>query len=116
MAAVVALAAGSAILLPGCSRTRLELDPAVLSGCPSQRGRVIQVTWDASRATTGRVVIKFAQPGSKPRAWRTELPTGSALTGPWGKDGLTVLLVSAQGRELARRTLVASPCARTSHR
>ena len=93
----------------GCARAKLDLDPAVVSGCPGRRA-VVQVHWDASASGAEWVKIDLQRPGEPMRPWIETSPKGSQRTGQWASDGLTFVLLSGKGRELARRTIEATPC------
>ena len=101
-----------AFALAGCSRASLSLDPDIVSGCALGRGSVIAVNWDASTVDTEYVRIYLTRPGDGERRWLQGPPVGSRKTGPWATDGITFILRDARERELARRTLVTSPCPR----
>ena len=99
-----------ALALAGCSRSRLELDPRILPGCNANAKQVVRVTWDASASGANWVYVGILRPGESVRGWIEAGPKGSSATGPWASDGLTFVLITDRGRELARRTLEAAPC------
>jgi len=105
-----AIALAASLCLAGCAEARLELDPAVLPDCTPARGAVIHVAWDARDAGTDRVRLEVTRPGGGSRPWTQGPAAGSKDTGPWGSDGLTFVLLSAEGDELARRTVETFPC------
>jgi hypothetical protein len=99
-----------ALALAGCSRAKLSLDPEVVTGCALGHGSVISVNWDASKVDTSYVRVYITRPGNSERRWLQAGPVGSRKTGRWATDGITFVLRDARERELARRTLVTSPC------
>lgn len=101
-----------ALALAGCSRASLSLDPNIVSGCALGRGSIITVTWDAGKTDTKYVRLYLTRPGDGERRWMQAPPAGSRKTGPWATDGITFILRDSRERELARRTLVTSPCPR----
>lgn len=103
---------GLALALAGCARAKLSLDPDIVSGCALGHGSIISVDWDASKVETDYVRVYLTRPGNTERRWLQGAPVGSRKTGPWATDGITFILRDARERELARRTLVTSPCPR----
>jgi hypothetical protein len=101
-----------AFALAGCSRAKLSLDPEIVSGCALGHGSIITVKWDAGKVDTGYVRVYLTRPGNGERRWLQGPLVGSRKTGPWATDGITFILRDARERELARRTLVTSPCPR----
>ena len=101
-----------AFALAGCSRAKLSLDPEIVSGCALGHGSIINVQWDASKVDTDYVRIYLTRPGEGERRWLQGKPVGSRKTGPWATDGITFILRDSRERDLARRTLVTSPCPR----
>jgi hypothetical protein len=99
-----------AALLAGCSGSRLDLQPAVLSGCTPGKGVVIHASWDATSAGTDTVQLLVVRPGGGTRPWTRGPARGAKDTGAWGSDGLTIVMLASDGRELARRTIESSPC------
>ena len=99
-------------LLAGCRQASLELDPGVLSGCwvPGKSGQAINVRWDAAALGVDKVRLLVARPGNNARPWTQGAASGERKTGPWASDGLTVILETEDGRELARRTVETSVC------
>ena len=108
--AALALLATALLAAAGCSRTRLEIEPAIVPSCKPGYSEVIDVRWDASRNTTGRVSIEVLRPGTAAKPWIKGDPIGHRKTGRWGNDGLTFVLRDDGGRELARRTVETVPC------
>jgi hypothetical protein len=88
----------------------LSLDPAVVTGCALGHGSVIVVNWDAGKVATRNVSLYITRPGNSERLWLRSRPVGSRKTGRWATDGITFVLRDDHERELARRTLVTSPC------
>lgn len=100
-----------AFAIAGCSRAKLTLDPEVVTGCALGHGSVISVKWDAGKVDTSYVRIYITRPGDGgERRWLQGAPAGSRKTGRWANDGITFILRDMRERELARRTLVTSPC------
>lgn len=99
-----------AFTVAGCSRAKLSLDPDIVTGCALGHGSVISVNWDAGKVKTAYVRVYITRPGNSERRWLQAGPVGSRQTGRWASDGITFVLRDDQERELARRTLVASPC------
>lgn len=108
----LATAACIAFALAGCSRAKLTLDPDIVSGCALGHGSIIEVSWDASKAKTDFVRVYLTRPGDGERRWLQGKPVGSRKTGPWATDGITFILRDDKEQELARRTLITSPCPR----
>ena len=102
----------SIFALGGCSRAKLELNPAVLAGCAAGHGEVVRVSWDASNSGTKGVEVYIRRPGGTKRPWTRGKAVGSRETGRWASDGLTFILRDDHGRELARRTIETRRCPR----
>jgi hypothetical protein len=98
------------VLLGGCHRARLSLDPAVLEDCGPGPGKVIRVAWDARDVSGEGVRLEVVRPGGENTPWGQGPAVGSKSTGAWGSDGLTFVLLSPDGRELDRRTITTIPC------
>lgn len=94
----------------GCSRTSIELQPAVIAPCKPGEASVIEVRWDARAAGADSVSIDVLRPGAAAKPWTSGGATGSRKTGRWGVDGLTFVLRDPSGRELGRRTVESVPC------
>ncbi len=101
-----------ALALAGCSRASLSLDPDIVPGGALGHGSIITVKWDAGKIDTKYVRLYLIRPGDGERRWMQAPPTGSRKTGAWATDGITFVLRDSRERELARRTLVTSPCPR----
>lgn len=99
-----------AVLAGGCHRGQLSLSPAVLEDCGPGPGKVIRVDWDARQAGVERVDLALLRPGGEIVGWGEGPAAGSKSTGPWASDGLTFILLAADGRELDRRTVTTIPC------
>jgi hypothetical protein len=104
------LLAVAGLALGGCSRAKLDLDPAIVTGCAAGHGEAILVRWDAGRHAPKGVRIFINRPGANEHLWTRGKPAGQRRTGRWGTDGLTFVLRNAQGAELARRTVESSRC------
>jgi hypothetical protein len=104
---------GCLLLLASCGRTSLQIDPEVVSGCLPAKPEAIKVTWDTGREKPKMLAVQIGRPGRQQRRFwfHTDAPRGSRSTGRWGIDGMTFFLVDSHGRELARRTIEARPCA-----
>jgi hypothetical protein len=99
------------LLATGCSRGRLTLEPAILSGCAAGHGEVVNVHWDVHAKGVKSVQVFVQRPGSNPRAWTRGKPHDSRKTGRWASDGMTFIL-RAGPTELDRRTIETTPCPR----
>jgi hypothetical protein len=100
----------TALALAGCHRAQLSLDPAVLEDCGPGPGKVIRAAWDARAVGVDRVALEVVRPGAEATPWGQGPAAGSKSTGRWGSDGLTFVVRTADGRELARRTVTTIPC------
>lgn len=111
--AFLVTASACTLLLAGCGRPTLQIAPEVVSGCLPAKPEVIKVTWDTGRAKPKMLAVQIGRPGDQQRRFwfNATAPRGSRSTGRWGVDGMTFFLVDSQGRELARRTIEARPCA-----
>jgi hypothetical protein len=109
----IAIAFSGAVLLAGCHRAQLSLEPAVLEDCGPGPGKVIRAHWDARGAGVDSVKLEVVRPGGEGTPWGEHPAAGSKSTGPWGSDGLTFVVRAPDGRELDRRTVTTIAC-RTS--
>jgi hypothetical protein len=101
----------TALLAQGCSRGRLTLEPAVLSGCAAGHGEVVTVHWDVRARGVQNVQLYVQRPGGSERAWVRGRNPGSRKTGRWAADGMTFILRSGR-HEFDRRTIETRPCPR----
>jgi hypothetical protein len=106
----IAIAFAGAVLLAGCHRAQLSLEPAVLEDCGPGPGKVIRARWDARGAGVDRVKLEVRRPGAEGTPWGEGPAVGSKSTGRWGSDGLTFIVRALDGRELERRTVTTIPC------
>jgi hypothetical protein len=108
----IAWSCGSLVVLAlcGCSRARLDLDPAVMEGCALGHGQAVTVSWDASTAAK-RVSVSLRRPGNlHERPWIRSKPKGERKTGRWVTDGLTFILRDQDGKKLAMETVETARC------
>lgn len=94
----------------GCSRSRIELDPAVMRGCALGHGQVVTVSWDASHTKAKRVRVFVRRPGGRERPWIRGAVKGQRSTGRWVTDGLTFVLRDQDGKALALKTVETARC------
>lgn len=112
-------------LVAGCQSrdASVSFTPAALKNCDTNRaGSVVEVHWDARRATpadgvmiwissTGKSRYTGFVPSPPGKLWMKGDVTGSASTGPWMFAGTTVVVTDAQtGRVLAKEKVPAAPC------
>jgi len=105
------LLAGLAVLsAAACAPRGAELEIiADTTGC--RVPKVVTVRWRLQEDEPLPALLRVNGPGRPMKDWRqAKSREGEARTGPWATDGLTVTLVSAAGRPLARRTLTRGPC------
>lgn len=102
------------ILLAGCGRTTLKIDPVAVSGCFPARPQAIKLSWDVEGRKHDTLFVQIGKAGQEQRRlwFNTTAPMGSLSTERWGVDGMTFFLVDSHGKELARRTVEAVPCDR----
>ena len=106
---LLAVAAGCGCAGPDDAVVMLELDPASASAC--ELPTISTVTWDATSRGIESVRLEVAEVGQLPKLWATAEARGQADTGPWMKDGDSILLKTPEGVLLAQRTLTSSHCA-----
>jgi hypothetical protein len=90
----------------------LSVSAPEFPGCQPAYGTVVAtVRWDASSLTAGRVAIFVESPGNPRKLWAEGEARGESVTGPWVFDRTQFTLIEkGSGRELAQRTVVATPC------
>ena len=108
---IYAAVACAALLATGCSRGRLTLEPAILSGCAAGHGEVVNVHWDVRTKGVKNVQIYVTRPGGNERAWARGKAHGNRKTGRWAADGMTFILRAGR-KEFDRRTIETSSCPR----
>ena len=75
-------------------------------------GAVAEVAWNASSNPAVKMVEVRIGDGADAKLFTTQMPMGSAETGPWVTSGmLLVLRNAADGSELDRVTVQGPPCA-----
>jgi hypothetical protein len=95
----------------GCSRSRIELNPAVMPGCALGHGQVVTVSWDASRTGAKQVSVLVRRPGGgHERPWVRGAVKGQRRTGRWVTDGLTFVMRDQRGKILALKTVETARC------
>lgn len=97
----------------GCSRSvdvTLDLEPRLASDCHTPVATTVR--WDASGAGIKAVRLEVHNLGGRSKLWAISGGRGELTAGAWAHDGYTVTLKDMHGVELARRTLVTTPCPR----
>ncbi len=90
-------------------RSSLTITPANFSECDGG-STVVHVVWKVGRMYPRPISIYVDSLGSTPKLWYTGDLQGEQDTGSWMRDGATVILTDANGREIAKRTLESTDC------
>jgi hypothetical protein len=103
----------STILISGCDRVKLDLNPSHFSECQGS-SVAVHVHWLTPQGTAKPVSIYVNRVGSPETLWVSGRASGEADTGSWMSDGSTLSLRDGKGALLARRTVISTPCKRSA--
>ncbi|WP_158883184.1 hypothetical protein [Rhodanobacter sp. L36] len=87
----------------------LEITPENFSEC-NGGNTVVHVTWEVGRRYSRPISIYVNNLGSTPQLWYTGDSKGVQDTGEWMRDGTSLILMDAKGREITKRTLESTDC------
>ncbi len=107
--------AGAMEAAPQAERTAAKGANGMLSVSPGQltcTGSVAEVAWNATTNPAVKMIEVRIGEGPEAKLFTTQMPVGSAETGPWAISGmLLVLRNAADGSELDRVTVAGPACA-----